>query len=96
MNDDTNKLQADINALQARLDALNSSTTIPFEVGEAIKKRVFDPKLGVVKTQTVTSAGAHNQAVNESGSATYSVLSTPTGYLQVVIGSTIYYIPYFS
>lgn len=51
-----NDLMLEVNALNERLDAFNSATTIPLEVGEAFKKRVGVPSaLADAPKQPVTS-----------------------------------------
>lgn len=97
MNPEILKLQEEINRLSREVEQLRSSTTIPYLVQEAFKKRLIEP-LPKVRTQALpvtVSPTAHNQAVNEAGVATYSVLGIPTGYLEIVISENTYYIPYY-
>lgn len=75
------------------MQALKSSSTIPYEVDGAFRNR-FATSLGLV----VSSKGADTEdvTVNESGSSTYTVMDDPDGFLEVNINGTVYYLPYFS
>ena len=86
-------LQEQINKLEEQWNLLSSSTTIPKEIDAAFRARLKD----ISQTISVsgTSASAHNQSVNESGSGSYSVLGIPTGYLTVTVSGTPRDIPYF-
>lgn len=86
-------LQEQINKLEELWNSLTNSTTIPKEVDSAFRTRLKD--ISQTISISSTSASAHNRAVNESGSGTYSVLSTPSGYLTVTIAGTARDIPYF-
>jgi len=81
-----------LNDLQAWKQSMESAATIPLSVDQAFKARFSI----VPVTTSAKSATSESQAVNESGSASYGVLSNPNGFLQLTIGSSIYYIPYFT
>lgn len=68
------------------MNSLKGNPTIPFDVAEAFKLRLgsFGPS-----TKGVTS---ENQAVNEAGTSTYSVLKAPTGFKLLSPGV---HIPYY-
>jgi hypothetical protein len=88
---DTLKLQQQIDNLQKQLDALKSSTTLPREVGEAIRVRL-QPVSGDTNN---TSTAAYLQAVNEAGVQTYSVAKPMTGFITITIGGNARLIPYY-
>lgn len=86
-------LQEQINKLEEQWNLLSSSTTIPKEIDAAFRARLKD--ISQTISISATSASAHNQSVNESGSGSYSVLGIPTGYLTVIVSGTPRDIPYF-
>lgn len=71
---------------------LESSNSIPLAIDQSFRDRF---QFSVVSTSS-KSATSENQAVNEGGVATYSVLKAPDAFLQVVIGGIIYYLPIFT
>lgn len=85
-----------IEKLEEQMKLLRSSTTIPLEVGAAIKTRVLQGITIPNVTVASKSATSENKAVDEGGVATYSVMDKPDGFLQTTITGTTYYIPYFS
>lgn len=88
------RLQDLVDGLQGQLDMLKSNSTIPNDIGEAMKARVLtDVNPVAISSKSSTS---ENQAVNESGASSYSVLKAPDGFLETTINGTTYYIPYFS
>lgn len=88
---DTQKIQQQIDNLQRQLDALKSSTTLPRDVGEAIRVRL-QPVSGDV---TSTATTAYVQAVNEAGSATYSVAKPMAGFITITINGNAKLIPFY-
>lgn len=88
---DTTELQRQIKELQDWKASLENSWSIPLEIDQAFRARF--PTSSIVTSGK--SATSENQAVNEAGVATYSVLGIPDGFLQVQIGTTIYNLPYF-
>ncbi len=70
---------------------LEASYTIPKNVEDALSQR-----LALALSVSGHSATSKNQAVNESGSASYSVLGIPNGFLQTTIAGVTYYIPYWT
>lgn len=81
-----------LNEVYESIQNLKSSSTIPFDVDGAFRDRLAG-SLGL----TVSSKGAteENQAVDEAGSGTYSVLGVPSGFLEINISGTTYYLPYY-
>lgn len=94
MTPELKNLQDQITALQEQFNSLNNNATIPFDIGEAIKTRVL-LEAGIPQTSS-KGATSENQAVNEGGAGTYSVLKAPDGFVQVTLGGTLYYLPYYS
>lgn len=84
-----------IEALEQELEALRSASTIPYDVDSAFRERF---RLNNVTIATVSSKAndSEDQAVNEGGSGTYSVLKPPDGFLQITINNTVYYLPFFT
>lgn len=89
---ETENLKRQVEELMAWKKSLENAQSIPLNIDQAFRARFIS---GGVVTSTKSSS-SENQAVNEGGVATYSVLKTPDGFLQVTIGSTIYYIPIFT
>lgn len=84
-----------INDIQRQLDELKASSTIPLDVDAAFRSRFGIDSLSSLISST-KSATSENQAVNEGGSASYSVLKAPDGFLQVQISGVTYFIPIFT
>lgn len=88
------EIQKQIEELRKEIQSLKNTTTMPLEVENAIRDRLniasFTPVRGSSKV-----ASSENQAVDEGGAASYSVLKPPDGYLEVTINGLVYYIPRF-
>lgn len=80
-----------IEELERFVKALQSSTTIPFEVDGAFRKRFND----LVVTTSTKVATSEDQAVNESGASTYSVLKSPDLFGAVRLNGAVKYIPLY-
>lgn len=80
--------------LQGQIDALKNNATIPFDIGEAMKARIL-ADAGVALTSSKV-ASSEDKSVNEGGIATYNVLNSPDGFLQITLLGNIYYLPYFT
>lgn len=65
---------------------------IPYSVDQALRRRLSGD-LGL--STSAKSASSENQAVDEAGSATYSVLAPPDGFLKITINNVDYYLPYY-
>ena len=89
MNED---LARRVEQLELEIKNLKSSTTIPFEVDRAFRDRFRDILILKPSSKNLDS---EDQAVDESGSGTYSVLGDPDGFLVTVVAGTNYYIPYY-
>ena len=91
MNEQEKKQLAELLKWKSQMEASHS---IPLNVDQAFRAR-----FSVISTTIATSAkGAttENQAVNEGGVATYSVLKPPDAFVQVIVSGTTYYIPVFT
>lgn len=81
--------------LQELLDfkkSLEMSSSIPLSIDQAFRERF--PTTTV--STSAKSASSENQQVDESGVAIYNVLKAPDAFVQVEIGSTIYFLPAFT
>lgn len=74
--------------------SLEMSHTIPLNIDQSFRGRFINDIIQPASSSK--SATSENQAVNEGGSSTYSVLKPPDAFLQLQIGTTIYYIPVFT
>jgi len=79
------EMQNRIEALEAFVKSLQSSSTIPFSIDAAFADRF---SLGGVPSSK--TAASETQAVNEAGSATYSVSKPMDGFI-VVGGKNVGY-----
>ena len=71
---------------------MEASHSIPLNIDQAFRARF--PTTSLSTSTKVDSS--ENQAVDEGGAATYSVLKPPDAFLQVRIRTTTYYIPVFT
>lgn len=72
---------------------MKSFDSIPVEVDKALRRRL----LSSIAQLAVSTKGldTEDQAVDEGGAATYSVLGDPDGFLEIAINGTIRYLPYY-
>lgn len=82
-----------LNEVYEFIQSLKRSSSIPREIDQSFKER-FLSSFGGITTST-KGATTENQAVNEAGSSSYSVLKAPDGFVEVKISGTTYYIPYY-
>lgn len=84
-----------IDELRNEINMLKNSNSIPIEMDRAFRERFglnqFSPLSSSAK-----SSSSENQSVNESGSATYSVLKPPDGFDQRTDGGTVKYYAYWT
>jgi len=85
--DRVTKLENEVERLLRMVDSMQNKNMITPDFRKVLELNAL--------TTSAKSAGSENQIVNESGSSTYSVLSNPSGFLEITIGGTTYYIPYF-
>lgn len=74
----------------AFIKSLQSSTTMPLPVAEAIKAR-----LGTTIDTNAKTAASETQSVNEAGAASYSVAKPPDGFVTVYVNGQPKNIPYY-
>lgn len=85
-------LQRQLNELKDWKASLERSSTIPLSIDQAFRERFKNNKL-LTSTKSATS---ENQAVDEGGASTYSVLKAPDGFVEVYLDDgTLIYLPYF-
>lgn len=92
------ELQRQINELKGEVWLLKSAANIPYNVDQAFRERLGLNNSAIISRLANSSKGAttENQAVNEGGAATYSVLKAPDAFLEVTIGGSVKYIPIFT
>lgn len=91
MEQDVKQLQEKVEKLEKIILSLYSNTTLPFDIGEAFKKRL-QPVSGDSNSTATTS---YIQSVNESGASTYSVAKPMAGFITIVINGNIRLVPYY-
>lgn len=79
-------LQKQVDDLTYIIESLASSTTIPFDIGEAFKKRLEGKKYSL--SSSSKTVADFTRAVNEAGTATYNVSKLMTGFKTLQIGDT--------
>lgn len=87
------ELRQQLKELQDWKASLERSSTIPLNIDQSFRGRFIKSLSNLAKSSK--SSTSENQAVNEAGSATYSVLGDPDGFLEITIDGVLYYIPYF-
>lgn len=86
-----------IEQLEAQLNALKAAATIPYDIEQALRTRLKISSFIPIVTQTTKTADSEDATVDTGGGlSTEVVMKDPTGFLQVTIANTAYYIPYFS
>lgn len=90
------KIIKDINVkveeIKSLFNSLKDSTTIPLEIGVAMADRVA--KNGVPNAKFANTTPVVH-AVNESGSASYNVAASMTGFITFTVDGITYNIPYY-
>lgn len=88
----------DLEELKRWKKSLESSSSIPLNIDQSFRARFLGSSLKVsskgVDTADVTVVSSVNFGAQTVG--TTVVLDDPTGFLEIVIGSTTYYLPYYS
>lgn len=88
--DEITQLKSRIAELEAFVQSLRASATIPYDVFEA-----FSSRLGPAVFASTPTSGTNSRSVNEAGTATYSVTSVQTGTIPLVIAGTTYNVLYY-
>lgn len=91
MEEQIKQLQEQIDILAREMQKLRASATIPYDIGEAFKVRVSQGF-----TNGTPNATTNGQAVNESGSASYTVSALMNGMFPVVVNGITYNLPYYN
>lgn len=84
-----------LNEVYQFMGNLKMSSKIPLAVDQAFTGRGYVKDVSVL---TVSSKGVDTEdvSINEGGVGSHIVMNDPDGFLQVTIGLTTYYIPYFT
>ena len=90
---DYETLKRELEEIKNWKKSLERSSTIPLTIDQSFRERFSK---GSVLTVSTKGANTEDVAVDEGGVATYSVMNDPDGFLQVTVGGTIYYLPYFT
>lgn len=95
MNEEINQLKRELENLKKWKASVESGPFLPLNLEKALVYRGFVKDTGSL---SVSAKGANDedQAVNEAGAASYSVMGDPDGFLEIVIDGVTYYLPYFS
>lgn len=94
-------LQRKVEELERFIVSLQASHSIPLNVDRALRTRLSLGESGSGNSLVVSgkSSSSENvaQSVNEAGAATYTInyVNQYDGFLQITIGATIYYLPYY-
>ena len=90
------KLEAEVAELKRLVKSLSSFTTIPLNIEKAFKNRIAgDLQERITDITADFTPPFFDQAVNEGGVASYSVMTTPEYALKVKLGSIYVAIPAF-
>lgn len=81
-----------LNEVYEVIQQLRSASALPFDIREALS----DALVGSSLSTSSKVSTSENQAVDEAGSGTYSVLKPPDGFLQISIDGTTYYLPMYT
>lgn len=92
MNNELEQLKIELNELKKWKQSLESSNMIPLEIDRSFRGRF---KFSSLQTSS-KSPTSENQAVNESGTASYSVLKAPNGFVQTTLGEQTIYLPSYT
>lgn len=80
-------IQEQIDELKKRLDAMNASATLPFEIATTMKDRVLGDVVGI---SSITAAS--ETVIVSVGSAAAKPM---TGFITVNFNGVVYNIPYY-
>lgn len=90
------KLEAQVQELTKTVQSLSSFNTIPLNIEKAFKNRLTNDKQEIITDITADfTPPFFNQAVNEGGTASYQVMTTPEYALRVRLGRNYVAIPAF-
>jgi hypothetical protein len=89
------ELKRKVADLESIIRSISNSASIPKNIEDALRTRFRIDEFTPMTTSS-KSVTSENQSVNEAGVASYDVMKKPDGFLQIVIGASTYYLPYFS
>lgn len=92
MQEQINQLQKQVEDLKQQVDLLRSSGSFPYDIENAIRDRIEPVSL----LPSVKTAASETQAVNEGGSASYSVAKPMDGFEQRAVDGQLRYYPYYT
>lgn len=93
--DKLEKMQRQIDSLEAKLKSMSDATTIDFDTENAFRTRFRLDSVALL-TLSGKSESSESQTVNEAGSApTYNVLKQPDKFLEFSQDGITYYIPVY-
>lgn len=95
MPNDIQQLHKEIASLRRQLSALYAAATLPFPVESAFRTRLNLNRFAVL-TDSSKSASSENQAVDEAGAGSYSVLKPPDGFEERTVNGQTRYYPYWT
>ena len=84
-----------ISKLEAEIEALKNSATIPHDIEQALRARLRISTIPIL-TNSTKLATSENQAVNEAGASSYNVLKAPDAFLEIVVSGATKYIPIYT
>lgn len=92
------QLQQRLEMLEAKIDLLYSSGNIPHDVEQAFRTRLQYERVDTLASISTSSKGAtsENQAVNEAGVNSYSVLKAPDAFIEITISGAVKYVPIYT
>lgn len=102
MEDQNKKLQQQVDELikkvadlTTQFNLLKNSTTIPFDIDNAFRKRLEVPS--AVLNSTASSAHSSGLFIDEAGSATHNIVYADemTGFITIYIDGNPYLVPYY-
>lgn len=93
MEQEIQQLKKKMQAMEDFINSLKSSSSIPMEIDSAFRDRLVGDISALVPS--TVSPTTHNKAVNEAGSASYSVMNIPTGFIEANVAGVKRVIPYF-
>ena len=80
------QLERTVAELTTKMNALGSSSSIPFPIEKAFRNRLgINYPVWKIEYDYAGAAVNNTQAVNEGGMASYNVLKSPDGYLFITL-----------
>jgi hypothetical protein len=86
------KQEQKLNEVYEFMQSLKSAHSIPLSIDQAFRTRFPNTPLRT----SGKGASSENVSINEGGAANHTVMDNPDGFLQVQLGATTYFLPYFT